>query len=337
MVDALSTRAASLALISAMAFAACRGEQRPNVEVIGGADTASVSASSIEPLEEVAEPGSATGKAGSSPVKPTTTLAAVSTAVGAPAAASAAAAMRAALTPAQGAPDWSGAQAIYDGSLAAPADPGADAVIRAGLAGTGRSAGLPDDARRGIVERGILILQLRRALRELDAGRVDEARATIAAPGSLLAAAAVREREFGLEGRLAAPIEAGLAAARLSAPASERAAFEHVRAEIGGALNAIFYLGTLRYARLLSDDATPAARQAHLAEAWAYWQALRTTASAGSAAAAQDVEAALSREPTAPWTAADTAMVYARMNDPGVVSALGIPAAVQVRTPPSTP
>jgi hypothetical protein len=111
---------------------------------------------------------------------------------------------------------------------------------------------------------------------------------------------------------------------------------ERAYAEATGYTNAIFYLSVLREARLLEGDAAPPARQTRLASAWGYWQTIRAAAAAGgSARAAQEVESALSRDAAAAWTGVETARVYEGLNDATILSALGIPSALQVKTPPT--
>jgi hypothetical protein len=147
--------------------------------------------------------------------------------------------------------------------------------------------------------------------------------------------AASREGELGLDGKLRAPLEAALVAARTAAQRRDRAGFDRAQAEARGYLNAIFYLSALSVGTLLEGDATPAARQARLAEGWGFWQAVRAGAAVGSSSAAREVESLLSRDPAAPWGAAETARLYEQMNDPGVLGALGIPAGLQVRARPA--
>jgi hypothetical protein len=231
-----------------------------------------------------------------------------------------------------------------------------DAVIRAGLAGTGRASGLSDGARAEIVEKGVLMLFYGKAVQEFGAAKtrlesgsanpavpVDEAWAIIAGEPdesgeysrSLLATAKSREGNFGLDGRLAGPLEDAFIEAQEAALNGDREALASAYDEGRGYLNAIFYLSALRYAALLPADATAQDREEHLAEGWAYWQTIRATVAAASPQAASTVESAFNRPADDAFPTSLTTGVYAALNDPAVLSALGIPAAVQVRTPPA--
>jgi hypothetical protein len=355
----------------ALAAAGCRGEGRPNVEVIGGAETASVS--ELEP--EGAAGGTPASAGGGYPVGTNVDIYF--------AMALDLRDIRAVLSPPTGRPDWAAAQAIYEQGRNQRGANGAtrplaslpndavhavftngpavfgraafvDGLVRDGLAGTGRAAGLSDDARRQIVEKALMMLFYGKALQELAAARtrvasgaanavgpVDETFAILAGPvennarpHALLATAAERERDLQLAGKLAGPLETALTAARAAAESGDRAAFDRAGAETTGYLNSIFYLSVLRGAKLLEGDAAASSRQVHLAEGWGYWQTIRAAATSGSPAAAREVESALSRAPTANWAAAETSRVYASLNDPAVLSALGVPGTLQLKTPP---
>jgi hypothetical protein len=361
-----------------LALPACRGESRPNVEVIGGEETVSVSDLAPEETEGAAgrtPTGGAAASAGGgyAPAVNVDSYFAMGLDLRD---------IRAALGLPDGRPDWASAEAIYakgknqrlaNGGVRALAElpndtvqalfPGGpavygrarfvDGIVRDGLAGTGRAAGLSDDARKQVVEKGVLMLFYGKALQELGAAGarheasqanapvpVDETFAILAGPlegsarpHSLLAVAGDRERDLGLAGKLAGPLEASLVDARAAADRRDRAAFAQAQAEARGYTNAIFYLSVLREARLLEGDASATVRQTRLASGWGYWQTIRAAAAGGSARAAGEVEAALSRDAAAAWQAADTARVYDNLNDPTVLSALGIPAALQVKAP----
>ncbi|MGH2601796.1 MAG: hypothetical protein ACRDJ9_20730, partial [Dehalococcoidia bacterium] len=225
---------------------------------------------------------------------------------------------------------------------------------------TGRAQGLSDDARRQIVDKGLQMILYGKALQELEAAKtrvqqgntdnatgaphaVDEAWAAIAgAPDpngarayGLLATASGREGNFGLTGQLRDPLEAAFVAMLTAAQNGDTAAFDSAYTEVKGYLNAIFYLGTLRYAKVLEGDTTEAQRQTHLAEGWTFFQTIRAAVAGASPSAAQTVESAYTRSPSQPFPASATEQVYAAMNEPAVIQALGIPASLVVRTPPS--
>jgi hypothetical protein len=82
------------------------------------------------------------------------------------------------------------------------------------------------------------------------------------------------------------------------------------------------------------NDQTPQARQVHLAEGGTFFQAIRALVASASPTAAQTVQAAYSASPEAPFPTALRSSVYAAMNEPAVLSALGVPAGLAVTSPP---
>lgn len=275
--------------------------------------------------------------------------------------------------------DWAAATTLYtrgknqkqaDGSLrslaslaareypaAFPGEPPfIDAIIRGGLEGTGRGAGLSDNARRQLVDKGIQVLMYGRAMQALadadarfagDAraagASIDEAWATLsgardASTGSpnngLLATALGREEDFRLQGRLARPLESTLLTALAASERKDAAAFTKAVGTARSYLDTILYLSTLRYAKVLEADQRESDRQFHLAEAWAFFQAIRPRVAAASATQAQTVEAVYSRPAIAEFPATATAQVYTALNDQAVLRALAIPAEFQFKAPP---
>jgi hypothetical protein len=235
-----------------------------------------------------------------------------------------------------------------------------DAMIRDGLNGTGRGANTSDNARRQIVDKGIQMLMYGKALQELEAARtrieegnldnasgaphaVDEAWAAIAGgpdendslSHGLLQTATGRESDFTLVAQLRIPLETAFMNALAAAQAGDLAAFDQAHDEVRGYLNAIFYLGTLRYAQLLQADTTETLRQGLLAEGWSFYQTIRAAVAAASPSADQTVEGAFSREATEAFPASLTNEVYAALNQPAVLQALGIVPAVTIATPPA--
>ncbi len=235
-----------------------------------------------------------------------------------------------------------------------------NALVRDGLDGTGRAQGLPDDARRQIVDKGIQMLMYGKSLQELASARtrveqknldnntgaphaVDEAWAAIAgSPDNngnrvygLLQTARGREGNFKLEGKVADPLEAAFVAALASAQKGDLAAFDKAHGEIKGLMNTVFYLASLRYVKSLEGATTQAQRQEQLAEGWTFFQTIRPLVAQASASAAKTVEDAYNRPAEAAFPASVTTAVYQALNEPAVLQALGIPAAVQVKTPPA--
>jgi hypothetical protein len=369
-------QAAGGSLLSvALLVAACRGEDRPTVDVIGGNGSASVSVSASGPISAGVAP---TRYAPVSNVDSSFNIGLDLRDI------------RAVMAPAaEGRPvDWAAATAIYEtgrnqrrpdgtlrsmASLAGDAEQAAfpnsagvhgrpnfiDALIRDGLNGTGRAQGLSDEARRQVVDKGLQMLIYAKAVQELSAAgallqqgntdnangaphAVDEAWAAVAgAPDqnglrsyALLETALDREANFRLNGKLRDPLESAFAAVQAAAQVGDVAAFNRLRDEVRGYLNAIFYLGTLRSTKLAEGDTTEAQRQAHLAEGGTFFQAIRAAVAAASPSAAETVEAVYARSPSQAFPSSETTRVYAALNEPAVLQALRIPSLLVVRAPP---
>jgi len=258
--------------------------------------------------------------------------------------------------------DWPDVLAIYENgknqtgagqtrSLASLAN---DAIIRDALTEKGRAAGLGDNARRLIVDRGVQTLQyglamesLRVAQERMDAGSGSEAAAaidagwaTLAGPrettmpnDGLLATAVAREEDFVLAGRLARPLEAHLFQAQVAARQGDAKAVREALDASRGYLNTIFYLSVLRDAKVLAGDSRATDRETHLAEGWTFFQALRAQVATASPDAAATIEAAFTGDPGEAFPADMTEKVYAALNEKGVLEALGIPAEFQFTSP----
>lgn len=376
---------AVVALATALLSAACSGdgEDRPQVDVIGGDKTGSasvsVSASGPGPSGGTATtPASGNRYATVSNVDVYFQMALDRRDI------------LAALQPGEGKPaDWAKAREIYekgknqlraDGTarplVSIPSDSvhaifpnGAavygrpdfiNALIRDGLNGTGRAQGLPDDARRQVVDKGIQMLMYGKSLQELAAARtrveqknldnntgaphaVDEAWAAAAGspdnngnrPYALLQTARGREGNFKLEGKIAEPLEAAFVAALVASQKGDLAAFDKAHGEIKGLMNTIFYLASLRYVKSLEGATTETQRQVPLVEGWTFFQTIRPLVAQASANAAKAVEDAYNRPANAAFPVSVTTAVYQALNEPAVLQALGIPAALQVKTPPT--
>ena len=235
-----------------------------------------------------------------------------------------------------------------------------DRMIRDGIAGTGRAAGLSENARRNIVDKGILMLAYGKAIQEMEAAKtriadgnldnntgaphaVDEAYATVAGAldgsgirsYSIFGTAVAREINFNLAGKVRNPMEAALTDALEAAQAGDAAAFDRAYASFEGYMNTAFYLSVLRYAKAVEIQTSAGAREGGLAEGWSYWQTIRATVAEASPAAAKTVEDAFAQSADREWPASLTTSIYAALNEPAVLTALGIPADVQVKTPPT--
>lgn len=232
----------------------------------------------------------------------------------------------------------------------------ADTVIRAGLAGTGRGAGLSDNARRQMVDKGVQVLMYSLATERLvtaetrfKAGSTDAAVAldeawavlsgsrdetTLSPNSGLLATGLAREEDFRLQGRLSRPLESSLFAALAAVGRKDSGAFDRELAASRGYLNSIMYLSVLRYAKVLEADQRASDREFHLAEGWAFFQPFKALAISGSSAAGNGAESAYSSSAAAEFTPAQTMTIYAAMNHPVVTRALGIPTEFQFTAPP---
>ena len=379
---AAAVRYGLMAATTAALLAACSGEDRPQVDVVdggGGSGSGSVSVSGTGGSGVIA-----TRVPGSANYQPVSNVD-IYFAMGADLRD-----MRALMQPAtQGQPvDWPAVAAIYeqgknqkrdDGTLRPLASIPNDSVhavfpngatvygstdfindiIRGGLTGTGKGAGLSDNARRQMVDKGTQMLFYGKTMQELEAAKtrveqgnrddatgaphaVDEAWGIVQGPAdnsgaytnSLLGSATGREGNFNLQGKIAAPLEAAFVKALDSARAGDASAFNAAHAEIKGYLNTIFYLGALRYATELTKDETPQARQAHLVEGGTFFQTIRALVASGSLSAAQTVQTAYSVSPEVAYPAANVTNIYAALNQPAVITALGIPAGLVVTAPP---
>lgn len=233
-----------------------------------------------------------------------------------------------------------------------------DANVRAGLQGAGRGQGLSDDARRQLVEKGFLAVLYGKVLQELDAARekiqqgntedaggaphnVDEAWAFYAGaqdesgarPYGLSATARKREADFGLDGKLDEPLQRALAEALEAARRGDLEAFDGAVKQVKGHLNAIFYLASLKYAGAAANDTEAGPREVHLAEGWAFFQTIRPAVAAASADAARAVEAVYSSPASTPLPSNAASTVYDALNRSDVLSGLGIPEDLVIRSP----
>jgi hypothetical protein len=152
------------------------------------------------------------------------------------------------------------------------------------LAGSGSAVELDAAQRAQWVDKGMLAAVEAKVLAELDAAldkvrigetdaaegaphNVDEAWAFYVAEGEgLHATAEKREADFGLDGRVSAPVIAALAEAQDAAAAGEFEALQAARERVRGAMNLVFALATTKYAREAIDDEVAGAEA--IAFAW---------------------------------------------------------------------
>lgn len=355
---------------AAMLLAGCRGENRPNVEILGGA-SASISGTDDPALNAAGMPKYRMSSQQDTALQMSLDLRDLRSIIN---------------LAIDGRPvEWERARALYeqgrnqkrpDGtirSLASLADADAesafpngaavygrarfiDGIIRDGLTGTGRAQGLSDDSRRAIVDRGVQMLFYARATHGIALAKtrfeaksadapatLDEAWAIIAGPNdadgirtySILNNAVAREAEFKLAGRLAQPMENEFIAALAATQKGDAAALNRHAADAAGFLNATFALGVMRSAKQAEGAGSEATRQTYLAEGWTSYQAIRALVASGSPAQAAALEAILTRPAGEAFPATETAKVYAALNAPAVLRVLAMPGAVRVATPPA--
>ena len=233
-----------------------------------------------------------------------------------------------------------------------------DANVRAALTGVWLGESIDDLTRRQLVNKGLQAIMYGKALQELAAARakiekgntddaggaphnVDEAWAFYTgAPDlqgkreySIARTARSREGNFGLEGRVDTPLQQALARALEAARVGDIDRFDAAASASQGYLNTIFYLATLRYGKRVMDDEDAAGRKIHLAEGWAFYQAIRPAVADASADSASIVEGHFTRDASGPVPAEDVDRLYAALNEAAVIQALGIPANVRVTSP----
>ena len=363
---ALSSCVVAIAILAAACAEEGPGEERPNVDVIGGGGSVSVSGVVEGYGELLYEPSTdqAANLAIGLDLRDVRELM------------SAAAGNRPV--------DWPAVTAIYEGgrnqtlsngsirSLAALAqeelpevfpngvavfgrDDFIDGIIRDALMGAGRATGLGDNARRQIVDRGVQMLEyghgmqhLAEAQRLMAAGSASEAAAEIDAAWAtvtgareesttpnhgILATGLAREEDFLLHGQIARPLESYLYRALVATQQGNLEEFEEAVATSRSFANTIFYLSVLRDARVLAGDSRVSDRQTHLAEGWTFFEAIRPQVAAASPEAAALVEEAFTRSAEEAFPADLTEEVYAALNEPAVLEALGIPEEFQFTSP----
>ncbi|MBM3941250.1 MAG: hypothetical protein FJ318_10325 [SAR202 cluster bacterium] len=371
--------AAVLALVGLLALAGCQGEDRPG--------SVTVDANGTPTSGSVSSSNSGIGNAGGNQGGTASPTAALYTPVSNVDAYFQWPVDRADILAEIAEGDWAGARAIYengknfvraDGTLrslkSAATDPNVlamfpngpqvygseqfiDGIIAPALTGTGMAAGLPDGARRQMVDKGLQMALYGKALQELASARtrlqqgntdnatgvphvVDEAAAIIlGAPNaegvrsySLSATARSREANFGLQGAIDTPLQVELTRLLQAAQRRDLAAYDEARDRVLGYLNAIFYLATLRYGTS-AVNAAVGDRLVPLYEGWTFFQTIRATVAQASSSGADRIAALYTSDP-ATVTDAVPQEIYGILNQPAVLDALRIPPHVVVTKAP---
>ena len=233
-----------------------------------------------------------------------------------------------------------------------------DDVVRIGLTGSWNGRSIDDLTRRQIVNKGLQAVLYGKILQEMSAARaklldgntddasgaphnVDEGWAFyVGAPGeensfpySLSSTARKREGNFGLQGKVDAPLEQALAEVLAASRNGNLTSFDAGVEKVRSYLNTIFYLATLRYAQEVADDENEGARSQHLAEGWAFFQSIYPTVRSASGSAGQIVGDHFSGDPAVAVSSAAVDRVYSALNQEVVIRALGIPEDVRVTSP----
>ena len=233
-----------------------------------------------------------------------------------------------------------------------------DGNVRAGLSGSWQGRDVDDLVRRQLINKGLQAIIYGKVLQELTAARskieqgntddasgaphnVDEAWAFyVGAPNdegirgwSISATARSRAGNFGLDGKVDAPLQQALAQALDASRKGDLAAYDAAAEQVRGRLNTVFYLAALRYAKRAADDVEPGPRAEHLAEGWAFYQAIHPAVRSASAPAASTVEGLLTQDPAGPVSTGSVDALYSALNEGAVVQALGIPPDVRVTSP----
>ena len=234
-----------------------------------------------------------------------------------------------------------------------------DGNVRAGLTGQWADRTLDDNSRRNIVDKSIQVIiygkvnqELSSARSQLEQGNTDDARGAphkvdegwafyMGMPGdegnfpySISATARSREGNFGLDGLVDIPLQQALARALEASRAGDIEAYDAAAAEARGYLNTIFYLATLRYAAIAMNDDNETARQIHLAEGWAFYQALSPAINTALPPfVAAQIDGFFTQDPSNEIPESDVLQLYGGFNNPAITGLLGIPESVRVTSP----
>ena len=239
-----------------------------------------------------------------------------------------------------------------------PADVDLDANVQAALSGNWAGGEVSDLVRRQLLNKSLQAIIYGKVLQELSSARsqmeqgnldddsgaphkVDEAWAfyngTADSQGnrsrSIANTARSREGNFKLAPNVSLPLERALSDALEASRAGDLAAFDAAAAEAKARLNTIFYLATLRYGYVSSTDETESNRAQHLAEGWAFYQAIGATVVSASSASDSTVVEFFTGSAANAISESEVDAVYAALNTPEVIEALGIPTEVRVTSP----
>ena len=239
-----------------------------------------------------------------------------------------------------------------------PGDFDLDAVAQAGLTGNWAGRQVDDLVRRQLINKALQAVIYGKVNQELSAARsqmeqgnlddangaphkVDEAWAFYngtAAPNgsriySIASTARSREGNFKVAPNVSVPLAQALSDALEASRTGDLEAYDDAAARARAGLNSIFYLATLRYGYLASQDDSESARAQHLAEGWAFFQPIAPTVAAADRSAHDAISDVFTRDPSREVSSSDVDAVYDGLNGAAVIEALGIPANVRVTSP----
>ena len=233
-----------------------------------------------------------------------------------------------------------------------------DGNVRAGLTGKWAGRQVSDPVRRQLTNKGLqaiiygkVLQEMASARSQMEAGNLDDASGAphkvdeawafyvgAADPEgnrrySIANTARSREGNFKLAPKVSVPLAQALSDALEASRAGDMAGYDAAAAEVKARLNTIFYLASLRYAYVSSTDTDESSRAQHLAEAWAFFQAIAPIVASASLSIADSINDIFSQDPSETVSESDVGVVYKGLNDPAVVEALGIPLDVRVTSP----
>ena len=233
-----------------------------------------------------------------------------------------------------------------------------DGNARAGLTGNWAGRQVSDLVRRQLTNKGLqaiiygkVLQEMASARSQMEAGNLDDASGAphkvdeawafyvgAADPEgnrrySIANTARSREGNFKLAPKVSVPLAQALSDALEASRVGDMAAYDAAAAEAKARLNTIFYLASLRYAYLSSTDTDESTRAQHLAEAWAFFQAIAPIVTSASPPIADSINDIFTRDPSGDVSESDVDVVYKGLNDPAVIEALGIPSDVRVTSP----
>ena len=203
-----------------------------------------------------------------------------------------------------------------------------DSPVSRAISGRGAAEEYTDAQRRQAINKGVLRILYHWVKFYMIVGQdrmssrlIDEAWAIYVGeevdgeyPNSLAATARSREANFGREGTIDVPLRQAMDRARQAADDGDTEALEKATQEVYSRLNAIFYLGTVRYIGRVLDDAEAGDHDTlgvHQVEALAFYQSIQPKVAKADPSANDTIIAFLEAEPNGITTASRDAALAA--------------------------